>query len=88
MIAQEIPEGFVVPIHRSLIERILTAGIPRNVCMLLWTTIAAMGFGMRQIWIIPFGIVIHIVLKSAAAKDPYFFETFIQDMKNPKRLDP
>lgn len=80
-------DGFMVPIHSSLTERILTAGIPRNVCMLLWTIIAAMAFGMRQIWIVPFGIVIHFVLKAAAAKDPYFFEVFIQAMKNPKKLD-
>ena len=81
-------DGFVVPVHRSLIERILLAGVPRNVCFLLWTIVAAMGFGMHQAWVVIFGILIHYVLKLATEKDPYFFEVFIQDMKNPERLDP
>ena len=31
-------EGFEVPIHRSLTEPILLAGLPRNVALVLWET--------------------------------------------------
>ncbi|MCB2181346.1 MAG: VirB3 family type IV secretion system protein [Desulfobulbaceae bacterium] len=80
-------EGLSVTVHRSLVERILLAGIPRNVCFILWTTITSMAFGLRQLWVIPFGIGIHFVLRLATEKDPFFFEVFLQDMKNPDRFD-
>ena len=76
-------EGLVVPIHQSVIDRIMLAGVPRNVCFLLWTSVAAMGFGMRQLWIVPIGAIIHIILKMAAANDPYFYEIFMMEMKAP-----
>lgn len=77
-----------VPLRRSLTEVILLGGLPRTVAILLWTSAAAIGFGMQQIWVVPIAIVMHVLLAMAASKDPYFFEVFIKALKTPKRLDP
>jgi len=77
-----------VPLRRSLTEVILLGGLPRTVAILLWTSAAAIGFGMQQIWVVPIAIVMHVLLAMAARKDPYFFEVFIKALKTPKRLDP
>ena len=81
-------EGYEIPLHRSLTEVILLGGVPRTPAILLWTTSAAIGFGLQQIWVLPFAILMHIVLVALTRRDPFFFEVFIRALKSPKRLDP
>lgn len=81
-------EGFDAPVHRSLTEVILLGGLPRTVGLLLWTTAAAVGFGLQQIWVLPFAIVAHIGLVFVTKKDPFFFDVFVQAIKAPKQLNP
>ncbi|MGI9286863.1 MAG: VirB3 family type IV secretion system protein [Pseudomonadales bacterium] len=82
------PQGFRCPIHKSLINPILIAGIPRDVCLVLWTVGAAMGFGMQEMWVVPFFIVTHIGLALLTSKDPYFATVYLNALKAPRRLDP
>ena len=35
----ERPEGLEVPLHRSLVEPMLLAGLPRTVALVLWTSV-------------------------------------------------
>ena len=81
-------EGYEIPLHRSLTEVILLGGVPRTPAILLWTTAAALGFGMQQIWVLPFAVLLHLVLVALTRRDPFFFEVFIRALKSPKRLDP
>lgn len=81
-------EGYEIPLHRSLTEVILLGGVPRTPAILLWTTAAALGFGMQQIWVLPFAMLMHVVLVALTRRDPFFFEVFIRALKSPKRLDP
>lgn len=81
-------EGYEIPLHRSLTEVILLGGVPRTPAILLWTTAAALGFGMQQIWVLPFAVLMHVVLVALTRRDPFFFEVFIRALKSPKRLDP
>ena len=81
-------EGYEIPLHRSLTEVILLGGVPRTPAILLWTTSAALGFGMQQIWVLPFAVLMHLVLVALTRRDPFFFEVFIRALKSPKRLDP
>ena len=81
-------EGYEIPLHRSLTEVILLGGVPRTPAILLWTTSAAFGFGLQQIWVLPFAILMHVVLVALTRRDPFFFEVFIRALKSPKRLDP
>ena len=45
--------SFEVPIHRSLTQPIMFAGLPRSLGLLLWTVAAAFALGLHQLWMIP-----------------------------------
>jgi type IV secretion system protein VirB3 len=73
--------GFEVIIHRSLTQRIMLAGVPREIAILNGTTVAAFGLGLHSYWSIPVGIVLHLLAVVAARKDPQFFECFRRHIK-------
>ena len=73
--------GFEVPIHRSLTQKIMLAGVPREIAILNGTTVAAFGLGLHSYWSIPVGIVLHLLAVVAAKKDPQFFECFRRHIK-------
>jgi type IV secretion system protein VirB3 len=81
-------DGFEVPVHRSLVEPMLMAGLPRTVALVLWTTVSAFAFGLRQVWVLPIGIGLHLLCAAAARHDPYVFDVVIPALKVQKRLDP
>ena len=71
----EAVPGFVVPVHRALIEHILLGGAPRGLAIANATLAAAIGLGLR-LWIA--GVVIfalgHMVSVLAARRDPQFVD--------------
>lgn len=81
-------DGLEVPVHRSLVEPMLMAGLPRTVGFVLWTTVAAFAMGLRQVWVLPIGIALHIVCAAVTRSDPHFFEIIVLAIKTQKRLDP
>ncbi|ARM30493.1 VirB3 family type IV secretion system protein [Prosthecochloris sp. HL-130-GSB] len=81
-------EGYEVPMHRSLTEVILLGGVPRTLAFLLWTTAAALGFGLHQIWFVPVAVVLHVIFAAMAKRDPQFFDVFVRAMKAPGRMVP
>jgi type IV secretion system protein VirB3 len=81
-------DGFEVPVHRSLVEPMLMAGLPRTLALVLWTTVAAFAFGLRQVWVLPMGIALHLGCAAVTRGDPYFFDILLPALKTPKRLDP
>ena len=82
------PEGFEVPLHRSIVEPMLLAGLPRTVALVLWTTVGAFAFGLHQIWVLPIGIAMHLAAAAATKADPHFFDIVLVAVKTQKRLDP
>jgi type IV secretory pathway TrbD component len=82
------PEGFEVPLHRSIVEPMLLAGLPRAVALVLWTTVGAFAFGLHQIWVLPIGIAVHLAAAAATKADPHFFDIVLVAVKTQKRLDP
>lgn len=68
--------GFEVPIHRSLTEQIMIAGVPRNVAILNGTFVAALGLGLHSFLAIPLGLILHLLAYAATKKDPQFFDVF------------
>jgi type IV secretion system protein TrbD len=82
------PEGFEVPLHRSLIEPMLLAGLPRKVALVLWTGVGAFAFGLHQIWVLPIGIALHLAAAAATKADPHIFDIVLLAVKTQKRLDP
>ena len=82
------PDGFEVPLHRSIVEPMLLAGLPRTVALVLWTTVGAFAFGLHQIWVLPIGIAMHLAAAAATKADPHFFDIVLVAVKTQKRLDP
>jgi type IV secretion system protein VirB3 len=82
------PDGYEVPLHRSLVDPILVAGLPRTAGLALWTGIAALVLGGHQVWILPIGLVLHVAGVAAAKHDPYFFDVFVRAIKTRHRLLP
>ena len=82
------PEGLEVPLHRSLVEPMLLAGLPRTVALVLWTSVGAFSFGLHQIWTLPVGIALHLAAAAATRADPHVLEIVGPALKAQKRLDP
>jgi type IV secretion system protein TrbD len=82
------PEGLEVPLHRSLVEPMLLAGLPRTAALVLWTSVGAFAFGLHQVWTLPVGIVVHLAAAAATRADPYVLEILGPALKSQRRLDP
>jgi type IV secretion system protein TrbD len=82
------PSGFEVPLHRSLVEPMLLAGLPRTVALVPWTAVGAFVLGLHQVWVLPIGIVVHLAAAAVTKSDPHFFEILILAVKTQKPLDP
>jgi type IV secretion system protein VirB3 len=70
------PEGFRVPLHRSLTVVHLMAGIPRGLCIVIWTFVLALSLPLRTWYALPVGIFLHAVSVAAAKRDPSFWDVF------------
>jgi len=88
MMSANYPEGFEVPLHRSIVDPIMIAGLPRILCYLLWTTASALVLGMRIVWVLPIAILLHMIFAKFAKDDPHFYAVFIRVLKSPHRLEP
>jgi type IV secretion system protein VirB3 len=81
-------EGFVIPLHRSLAERIMLGGAPRNVAIINGTIAAAVGLGL-QLWIA--GAVIWLIGHGAAVfaakKDPQFMDVLTRHIRHKPFLE-
>lgn len=84
--ASEMPD-LEVPLHRSLTQPILLAGLPRRLALLLWTTAAAFALGLHQLWVIPIALVLHGVFAAMARRDPHFFDV-VTRAAGQRRLEP
>ena len=76
-----------VPLHRSLTQPILFAGLPRNLGLFLWTATAAFALGLHQFWVLPIALVLHVVFAAMARRDPFFFDVLIRAVGS-RRLEP
>ena len=81
-------DGLEVPLHRSIVEPMLLAGLPRAVALVLWTAVGAFSFGLHQLWVLPIGIVLHLGAAAATKADPHFFDIVLVAIKTQKRLEP
>lgn len=75
-------EGFEAPIHCSLTQPIMIAGVPRELAILNGTLTAALVLGMHSPLGIPVGLVIHLVFVAVSKRDPQFFQTFRRQLRH------
>ena len=66
--------GSEIPIHRSLTERILLAGVPREAALLNATFTAAFVFGLQCWYALPVGIGLHWLALHLTRRDDRFFD--------------
>jgi type IV secretion system protein VirB3 len=76
-----------VPLHHSLTQPILVAGLPRTLGLLLWTGTSAFALGLHQLWVVPIAVALHGVFGTMARRDPYFFDVIVRAVGQ-RRLDP
>lgn len=81
-------DGLEVPLHRSLVDPMLLAGLPRTVALVLWTAVGALVLGLRQMWVLPLGIGLHLAAAVVTRADPYFFAIVLLALKTQGRLEP
>lgn len=71
-----MPEGYIVPIHRSLIQPLYWMGVPRSVLLMeIFGTI--LGGVIFKSFIVPVvALVVHFLFKYLGSKDPDFYKVF------------
>jgi type IV secretion system protein VirB3 len=80
--------GFEAPIHRSLTEPVLVAGLPRRFAILLWTPGMVIVLGLYQVWFLPIAVGLHLLFAALTRREPYFVDVFVRALKAQRRLDP
>lgn len=84
MIGQEDLPGYRLPLRTSLTRPILMGGVPRAFAILNATVGAAIGFGLQQPFIgLPLWMVLQASAAWAAARDPWFLETWPRHLAKP-----
>jgi Type IV secretory pathway, TrbD component len=80
----DFPEFYVRPLRTSLTRPILMAGVPRGFAVLNGTLCAAIALGLQQPFIGgPLWIVLQAGAAWAAARDPWFLETWPRPLAKP-----
>lgn len=80
-------DGFEVPVHRSVTEPILVAGVPREVMIINLTAAGVFILGIH-IWLsAPIFLIIHWVAVYATKKDAQFFEAFLRHLQQKSYYD-
>jgi len=74
-------EGFQAPIHRSLTQVIMIAGVPRELAILNGTLTAALVLGLHSFLGVPVGLVLHIFSVAVSKRDPQFLSTFRRHLR-------
>jgi type IV secretory pathway TrbD component len=85
-VSEQEPEGFRVPIHRSLTEPLMMAGIPRRIAILNGFATFAMVMGAHNLWVVPLGIVSHLVLLALYRRDQYILSIIKANLSRPSFL--
>lgn len=79
------PDGYLLPLRTSLTRPILMAGVPRAFAILNATIGAAIGFGLQQPFIgFPLWAALQGAATWAAARDPWFLETWPRHLSKPQ----
>lgn len=78
------PDGYRIPLRTSLSRPILMAGVPRTFAIVNAGVGAAIGLGLQQPMIgLPMWALLHACASWAAARDPWFLETWPRHLAKP-----
>lgn len=79
----EEPEGFRIPIHRSLAEPIMMGGVPRNIAIGNGVAVVSFVLGAHNLWVLPIGIMSHIVLVALHRRDKAILSILKRNLAKP-----
>jgi type IV secretion system protein VirB3 len=83
------PEGYRIPLRTSLTRPILMGGVPRGFAIANATIGAAIGLGLQEPLIgFPLWLVLQGAAAWAAARDPWFLETWPRHLAKPHFFQP
>ena len=82
-----LPEGYAIPLRRSLTEPILLGGAPRTATILNGTLAAAFGLGLQLRFLgILYWVVSHTLCVFLATRDPKFMDVLVRHIKHKSYL--
>lgn len=81
-----LPDGFNVPIHRSLTSKVMLGGIPRKIAILNGTVIISLVVGAHNLWILPVGFLSHMVLVALHRRDQDILTVIKRNLSRPSFL--
>lgn len=73
-------DGYEVPLHKSLTEPVLFAGVPRKLASINAIFSVAIGLGGQSWLAIPIGVGFHIVFAMLTKIDANFFEVLFRNI--------
>lgn len=71
-------DGYEIPIHRSLMEPVLIAGVPREVAIINLTLAGIFVVALHLIYTSLFFLILHVILAHLTKKDDQFFEALLR----------
>lgn len=84
---EQLPEGYRIALHVSLTRPILMGGAPRAFTIMNATLGASIGLGLQQPFIgLPLWALMQGASVWAAARDPWFLETWPRHLTKPSYL--
>lgn len=74
-------EDFYAPVYSAITSPILIGGVPREFAILNLTFSMNLTMGLQSWLGVPIGIVVHLVARFFAKRDPYFLHVFRRHMR-------
>ena len=84
--SDEVP-GFYAPLHRSLTEPMLTAGVPPKIAIGLATVTGILVLAWHFYALVPVILIAHGAAALVCRRDPYAFDVIFQN-RGPRRFVP
>lgn len=75
-VKHELPPGYVVPVHRSLTQKIYWGGVPRNVLLAEFFGAIIGGILFKSFFFVGLMVAIHFVFRFFGEKDPLFIDVY------------
>jgi type IV secretory pathway TrbD component len=80
-VLDEFPDGWYVPLQRSLTKPDYFAYVPFGMAVLVWTFTLAMTLGAGKLWVLPIGMTMHAIAAAATKMDPHFFDVLDEHLR-------
>jgi type IV secretion system protein TrbD len=85
-VSKNEPDGFRVPIHRSLIDPLMMGGIPRHIALLNGFVTLIVVMGAHNLWMLPLGIMSHVILATLHRRDKHILGVIKANLSRPSYL--